>query len=509
MFGFSKMKSAILNSKGEAFELLDYGENAIKESARKTFTDMDAVSVSQVLSSFNNTIRSRSEIYSVYSKMLDDPIIGQALNLHVTQTLGGHETTGDVIFIEAKPNISSNEAQMVAQIREDLNEKINKTAYQMAFLGCGYGDSYARLYGKEKEGISFIDVSEFYLPPFVQPFELLGKTVGFRVQTDKKIETLSPRQLSRLKMPRMGVVPQYRMQYNYFVESVVQDDLNAHQPVPSNIGGSFCELAEKPFLLLQSALIGLSSGRILDSVRESIIGVNMANMTQEQQTNFIEQFGSLLRQAKKRTMDAVRKNEPVLEKVIHLLPVWDEKQLYSVDAGGALNTNNSNAYNIEDVLFYAKLLAGSLGLDLSMLGFSDLLSGGLGDGGFFRVSAQSGQRSRLIRQAVTDWTNHVIDVHCSLKFGGIFNEGKRPYEIVFNGATSALERENQETRERKNMAAATVLQNIAALKELGANEATIAHFLKEQMAFDEDDAKLYASALSGNDENVADEEIEE
>ena len=509
MFGFSKMKSKILNSNGQPFELF---EEKVNQSARKTFTDLDAVSVSQVLSSFHTPVRSRQEIYQRYAQMMQDPIIGQALNLHVTQTLGGHETTGDVIFIEAKADITDNEKKFVEQIQQDLSDLINTNAYQVAFICCAFGVAFTKIYSEEKKGVSFLEQSDFYLPHYVQAFELVGKTVGYRVSEDEKIHTLNVKELARLRMPRMGVVPQYRMQYNYLANKgknkEEKEDIEKLLPVPATIGGSFLEMAEKPFFLLQSALIGLSSGRILDSVRESIIGVNMANMTTDQQRAFIDKFGGLLRASKKRTSDAVKNNQPILEKIIHLLPVWDEKQLYSVDAGGALNVNNSNAYGVEDVLFYAKMLAGALGLDLSMLGFSDLLSGGLGDGGFFRISAQSGQRSRLIRQAVTDWVHHIIDVHCAQKFGGIFEVGKRPYEIVFNGATSALERENQETRERKNMAAATILQNITALKELGADTKTMTHFLKEQMGFDEDDAEIYAQALCGDgeEENEEDEE---
>ena len=229
-------------------------------------------------------------------------------------------------------------------------------------------------------------------------------------------------------------------------------------------------------------------------------------MTKEQQTQFFNFFSGMLKASKKRAADAIEKKSPVLEKIIHLLPVWDEKQLYNVDTGGSLGNQNANAYSVDDVMFYAKLLAGSLGLDLSMLGFSDLLSGGLGDGGFFRVSAQAGQRSRLLRQGLTGWVNHVIDVHCNYKFNGVFQSANRPYEVVFNGATSALERENQETRERKNAAASVALQNFASVKELGFDENAITLFVKDQMGFDEDDAKIYAKSMAlSNNEN---EEVE-
>ena len=494
-------KSSILNSQGEYFNL---PENDISQSARTTMTDMDAVTISQVLSALEMPARSRTEIYQQYLYMLGDPVIGAALNLHVTQALGGHETTGDVIFIEAAPTTTENERKLVEQIQNDLDDLLNHNAYQMALWGCTFGDAYARLYGEKSRGVTHMDISEMYLPSFVQPFEKAGHTVGYRISADDKILTLSAQQLSRLKMPRMGFTPQHRMMYNYLVQAISEDDLSQHKPVPCNIGGSFLEMAEKPFFLLQSALLGLSSGRILDSIRESIIGLNMKDATKEQQDRFFNHFAGMLKQSKQRAADAIARKSPIMEKIIHLLPIWDEKQMISIDAGGSLSNTNQNAYTVDDVMFYAKMLAGALGVDLSMLGFSDLLSGGLGDGGFFRVSAQAGQRSRLIRQGMTNWVNHVIDVHCQYKYGGIFDN--RPYEVVFNGASSALERENQEIRERKNGAAAVAIQNFAGMKELGFDEAAVALFIKDQMGFDEDDAKIYAASLVNGGAAAEDEE---
>ena len=97
-------------------------------------------------------------------------------------------------------------------------------------------------------------------------------------------------------------------------------------------------------------------------------------------------------------------------------------------------------------------------------------------------------------------------MHCNYKFNGVFQSANRPYEVVFNGATSALERENQETRERKKAAASVALQNFASVKELGCDENAITLFVKDQMGLDEDDAKIYAkSMVLSNNEN---EEVE-
>lgn len=52
-----------------------------------------------------------------------------------------------------------------------------------------------------------------------------------------------------------------------------------------------------------------------------------------------------------------------------------------------------------------KRLGGALGVDPSLLGFGDMLSGGLGDGGFFRVSVLAAVKANLIRAAIRDGLN--------------------------------------------------------------------------------------------------------
>lgn len=497
-------KSVLVDTFGNNMDMPEASE--IERIGDRANTLVDAVSVSQILSSMDMPARSRWQIYDRYQYMIGDPIINAALNLHVTQALGGHETSGDVVFLDKKPDISPAEEDLVDDIQNNLMPLLNRIAYPVCFNGAGYGDAYGRIYTDQKLGVINIDAGDFYLPPLVQPFEKGGRTVGFQVSVENKtLVSLTAMQMARMKMPRMSFLPQTRVQYNHWLQMVEEDDLNLVKPLPSTVGGSFCEAAEKPFFLLQAALTGLSSSRILDSMRETMLGLNMTDMSKDQQDKFFNRIAMMLKESKKRATDAINKNKPVVENIFHLIPTWQEKQLYSIDAGGSKNAQ-TNSYNVDDVMFYAKMLAGALGLDLSLLGFSELLSGGLGDGGFFRISAQAGMRNRMIRQAYTGFCNHVIDVHCQTKYKGVFAEGKRPYDVLFIGATGALEREQQETRERKVMAASTVMQVIQQLKENGATIEIAEHFLKEQMGFDEDDAKIYAQMVGASD-NLADEEM--
>lgn len=498
--------STILDANGVPFQ---YTPPEISRRGDETYTMMDSISISQVLASTQRPNRTRLEVYSHYAYMMDDPIINTAIGLHVTQSLGGHETTGDVVFLEKKADIKPAEEKIIDELQDFIIPEVNKIAYQVSFMGVGFGDAYVRLYTKEKQGVVNMEVSDFYLPQLVQPFESGGRTRYYQVavEKDERLEPMTVADLARLKMPRLNFVPQTRVRLNHWVEDIRERDVTQKKPIPSAIGGSFLDPAERPFCLLQTALTGLASSRILDSIRESMLGLNVTNMTKEQRTQFINSIASILKTSKERAHKAIQENKPIIENNYHIIPTWNEKQLYSIDAGGSKNATSANAYNVDDVMFYAKLLAGSLGLDLSMLGFSEILSGGLGDGGFFRTSVQSAQRARLIRQAFTGLINHIIDVHMYIKYKGVFEEGARPYEVTFVGASSALERENQETRERKVNASMAVLQAMQQMKELGMDENTGALFLREQMGFDEDDAKEYAKMLKvDNSQDEPDED---
>jgi hypothetical protein len=44
--------------------------------------------------------RNRQQLYAKYQQMQFDPVVSGAMRLHVTAALGGHETSGDLVFIE-------------------------------------------------------------------------------------------------------------------------------------------------------------------------------------------------------------------------------------------------------------------------------------------------------------------------------------------------------------------------------------------------------------------------
>jgi hypothetical protein len=174
--------------------------------------------------------------------------------------------------------------------------------------------------------------------------------------------------------------------------------------------------------------------------------------------------------------------------------MFGDKQVTQIGPMSAGSGRGANL-SIDDVMMHAKMLSGSLGVDLSMLGFSELLSGGMGDGGFFRVSAQVAQRSQVIRGSLSDFFNALVDLHTLYRYGVVFEPAKRPWVMNYYGSISALETEKQRTRADAMNSGAMLVQTMAQFKDMGADKELMEAFLSKLMLMDEDVAKLIAKIV--------------
>ncbi|WP_175712241.1 hypothetical protein [Burkholderia ambifaria] len=457
---------------------------------------MEGLSFSTLLGSSKRPARNRQQIYMKWNEMAGDPIISTALRLHVTAALGGHETSGDVVFIETEASAAKDErkVKIATEISNDLGPLFNRIAYTVAFNGAAFGDAYGRIY-LGPNGVADVYVDELVHPATVIPYEQGNKTVGFVTATSERgTERLDRSQMARLKMPRTLYTPQVRAIEKAIRTMLTEDEIDNLPLMPSSAGGSFLDAAEGPYDNLYAALVSLVGQRVLDSIDETMFAVNMDGMTKQQQKSFLVNFVKILKASKKRADDAVKRGKPVLERIFHLIPTWGEKQLTAINGTGANGAGRGPNGNIsvEDVMLYAKLLAGTLGIDLSMLGFSELLSGGLGDGGFFRTSAQAAERSRLLRVGLTEFYNAIIDVHTHHRYGHIFEEAERPWSINFYGTISALESERQRTKTEAMNTSIMLGQAIEQFKGLGLSEKTLIMVLSKIMTLDEDQARAIA-----------------
>lgn len=458
--------------------------------------DVEPVSTSILLGG-NSEARSRQQIYAKYQQMLQNSFINAGLRLHVTAALGGHESKGDVIFIECTPEAEKDpkKKKIVEELNHDLKDLLNKNIYTLAFNAIAWGDSYARIYAQDKVGVTDILCDEMLLPPLVQPFEQGSRTVGFVVgtATNSSGVKLSTLQMVRVKMPRTIYTPQARVMQKAFKTAILEDDAANLPYLPSLVGGSFLEGIEEPYNHLIMSISGMVGQRIQDGIDEALLTVNMTDMTYEQQKATMENLRQMFEESAAQTAKAVKEGRSLLGRLRRFIPVWSEKQL--VQLQGGTGSQRTGSISIEDVMFHAKQLSGGLGMDLAMLGFADLLSGGLGEGGFFRVSAQVAERSRMIRNAVTQAVNDLIDIHLYKKSNLAFNDQDRPWAINFYSGISAQQKETNDTRLAMMNTGGILIQTLAQLKEIGLPSEVIKHLLSTQLMLDENSADLVAKGL--------------
>lgn len=464
--------------------------------------------VASLLGTDRRAARSRQQIYNKWSSMESDPIGSTAIGLLVTCALGGHETSGDLVFIEKTVEAKKNKrlAAVVDEISTALSPMINREARTIAYTGASFGDSYARIYAEGSRGIVDLYTGEMIRPQLVQPFEKGNKTIGFAVSIGpRNFERLDISQMARFKMPRTQWVPQFGVVEKALRIAITENNIENLPIMPSMAGGSLFYNAEGPYDNLYSSLVGIVGQRWLDSIDEQMLQVNLTSMTIEQQNRFLASIKAMLTSSKQRAEDAVKNGLPVLERIRHIIPTFNEKQLTTVSNSNGGQTGRTNNISIEDIMLHARMYSGAIGVDLAMLGFADQLAGGLGEGGFFRMSAQTAENSRIIRNSLSEFIYHAIDIHTMHRYGTVFHPHERPFTVNYYGSNLAQEAEKQRTRADSMNSGMMLVQAMQQMKDLGATEEMMEEFLSKTMMLDEDQAKLYAPIVKMKDEGNPDD----
>lgn len=451
--------------------------------------------ISTLMGSGVREARQRAVIYNKWAAMEATPVVAAALKILCTATLGGHETTGDIVFIEPKGKMDKGMEALVDEISRRLSPIFNRIAFEMAYSACTFGDAYARVYCDDG-GVVDLYTDEVLRAPMVQAYERGGRTVGVSVNLGKdNFTSLDVSQIARLKMPRHQWVPQMGAVQKALKADLANDDWRVLPVLPAMVGGSLLYNVESSYDDLMASLLGMVGQRWQDSIDEQIIRVNLANMTAEHQDKFMSSVRQMFVRSKEIAEKAVVENRPVLERVRHIMPVFDEKQSVEVMPGNGGQSGRAGQISIDDVMVHARLLAGGLGVDLSMLGFADQMSGGLGEGGFFRTSAQAAEVARHIRSALTEFFNHVIDIHTLKTRGVVISPENRPWELKFHSSIAALEAEKKQQKLDAMNAAQMFAQTLHQLRELGADEEYAAEFMAKVMDVDMDEAKSLARIM--------------
>lgn len=390
----------------------------------------------------------RAEKYAQYAEMANDPLVDEALTIHVSHALSTDTETRQAITLTTN---QEEFADLVKELNEELMPMINKDIVDWAKTMVTYGTTYVRPYAKDGVGITHIEHSFWTLPHHVREYERSGLLAGYTNMYLKErskgaaVQLAPPWTLVPFKIPFHQPHPDVQP-LNMGVEYSLFDNLLDQSICETqNYGHSFLAKSFEPYRDLLDAIDSMRGSRRNASRIDRMIMLPMETLDPIQAA----EYGNFVAAQLKANVEAqerknwLRKLRPLITN--SLIPVnGASKGQISIDTQRV----DPNIADIEDILFHLRRLASSMGLDASMLGWADLLSGGLGEGGFFQTSIQSTRRAEWVRQGSDNGIERLIDLHLWHKHKKVFPHGaKRPWTVTFTGLNTAVDQAEADARE--------------------------------------------------------------
>lgn len=439
--------------------LEDRGAAASQANAQGVFSSEEAHLVRQLP-------KERQARYMVLETMAEDPTIDCAIKMHMAHALSARSDTGQVVSIES---VTDDRDAIVNDLRDSLQPRINRELNEWAYNAAVYGAHYVRVYGEVKKGITNIRSDYYTHSRFIKKFEKAGQLAGFTTThqgttgVHSQIRLMPPWAFVGFEIPQwknvsstepinIGAVPVDLASDDYAAEALVESQ---------EYGSSLIETAYQPWVDLLDAICSLNASRRNAARLERLIGVSTGRLDPEKAAKYLNLISSQILNTDREIAKQSLRRGFVQTVINRIFPMWGDKARMEVNT--VQGTPDING--LEDVLFHVKRLGGALGVDPSMLGFGDFLSGGLGDGGFYRVSIMAALKANFLRQAIQNGVQRLCEIHVAYKYNKIFLAGEQPWRIVFNSVSTALEREEQENLESRTNIASSLAGIIATLDQ--------------------------------------------
>lgn len=447
----------------------------------------------------------RLQKYNILETMAKSPTISTALNIHIAHALAPSKKTGQAFILSPKDGSDAEAVSRCEELTADLGAMINDGLPSWAMIMAIFGVSYVRPYAEQGRGITGIESSYYTLPHFVQEFYRGSQLVGF--SGDYILDTHSLRRVitepwNLVSMKNPYWTPQHKVipvSYGTKGYSLLSDQADKPLMETQNYGTSFLEYSYEPYLNLCASLAALKSTRNNAAKIDRLIALTTNTLDPVNAANYTRGVS----QALKRHSDLVAQrsiNANAIPTVLnHLIPVMgDGKNGITIDT----QSIPADISGIEDVMFHLRQLAASLGIDATMLGWADQMSGGLGEGGWQQTAIQAALRANWIRQAAQRTIYRLLDIHLAYKYGKVYTETNRPYDVQFNSMNTAIqEEENRELDARANFVAviSQIMDQIQNNPKLAGSDAFMRYLFTEQLHIDDDTLNTMIKEFNANE----------
>ena len=403
--------------------------------------------------------------YMVYDVMSQDPMISDALSMHIAHALSADSDTNEIVSIES---VTGKEDSLIKELNNTFKNEFNRNIRTWAFNAAVNGMSYVRLYGQPRKGVERVLFNFYTHPRFLKTFEQAGQIVGMThayqaPELKGRVSLLEPWKFACFRLPkwlvRANVEPE-RFDNRQF--DISDDDYRNHGIVESqNYGASLIEPAYEPWLDLLDAILSLKMSRKNAARIERLLGIEMGRLDPSRAAQYLRVINDQIKRTTQKNANLALKKGFIETVINHLIPV------FGASGRGKLSVDrfegNPNIDGIADVDFHVKRFGSAIGIDPSLLGFGEMMSGGLGDGGFFRLSVLAAIIANMLRRAVSDGLEQIIDVHVALRHNKVFLSGEKPWRLKFHSVSTALEREERENNDARVQFATSVEQIMLSL----------------------------------------------
>lgn len=401
--------------------------------------------------------------YVAFDEMEEDPICGGALNIHVSNALTYDEDAGYSVKIESKTNEND---PIVKDLRNTFHEWQQENSKLIVSNVAKYGLFGVRPYVYPKKGIDLnrtICGMEGH-PGSFQTFESLGQTIGHRSKyqdLSKGEKLLMPWQFIVFKSPgRQMKTGSISKRINPLDPSYQFDICDDEPPFTYNetldYGKSLFYSAYTPYKMVGEACLALLVARLKSAQRETNIGLPIGNQDPIEAAKTVNELTRTLQRRDDEDGKRSLKEDLVRISRKHIIP-------YDASGKGQLvfsqTEPNINIDGIQDLMTWIKMQCGSLYISPEMVGFADMMNGGIGEGGWLRSSLMAATYGTTLRQSLRNGFERMYELHVKAKFGKIYSPDKKPWKTRFHAVTDAKEREANERR-LGNMNFAERFQNL-------------------------------------------------